>query len=326
LAAHTASTNNDSTWPRTLSSVTGPYPTAKVEGAALGMGEVGPANVALHRSGILPPDLMTGLTLYLIARQPRREAPPDSREPHAENGKRGAPGVSGSIWVRERAIYHRPIPSTDAFHVDGAQIGRHIRKGRRYASTWSKTVDSAGRLAGTNRTTGLVSYRVDNSLKDRVEGQGPDETPDLGADWTHAQDNPHLRELSDARVGQVLGGDSFVVSLAMMAARDTDNPDNPIHSDPASARAAGLKKPIAGGSHVQAFALELLMARFGPQVLLHGAYVDCRWKRPTEAEDAITPRAEVIEVRADRVAFSLEVRHETGPIAMVGSVVIPRPT
>jgi acyl dehydratase len=316
---------HDLLWPRPLSTVTGPYRAQKIEGAALGMGEFGPASVSLFHSGLLPPDMMTGLTLFLIARQPRPKSAVATTKSGKTSGKTGAPGVSGGIWVREQAVFHRPIASDDAFTVRGGQIGRHVRKGRRYANTESTTHDSRDQLTSENRTTGLISYRVDESLEDAVEGQSFDGMKPLAPDWTTAAENPHLDSLAEAHVGDKLGGPSLVVTLAMMAARDTDNPDNPIHSDPDSARAAGLKTPIAGGSHVQSFALELLMARFGPQVLLHGAYIDCRWKMPTEAGDAITPRAEVVDVQPDFVEFKIEVVHEKGPNAMTGSVTIPRP-
>jgi acyl dehydratase len=287
------------------------------------MGQHGAATVALIRSGNLPPDLMTGLTLFLIARQTR---PPSRESGNESNQKRkGAPGVSGRVWVRERVTYHRPIAVGDPFVVEGASTGRHIRKGRRYATTESSTHDSAGNLVATNLTTGLLAYRADENLEDSVEGLPLDEMTTPEPDWRVAGNNPHLAALEKVEVGEILGGDSFDISLAMMAARDTDNPDNPIHSDPEAARAAGLRKPIAGGNHVQAFAFEPLMDRWGPEVLLHGACVDTRWKAPTESDVAVTPRAEVIAVRPDRIEVALEVRITDGPIAMVASVVIPRP-
>ena len=123
----------------------------------------------------------------------------------------------------------------------------------------------------------------------------------------------------------MLGDTPLVVALSMMAARDTKDPNNPIHSDPEAAKAAGLAKPIAGGDHVKSFALELIMARFGPEVLLHGASFDTRWKAPTEADASITPRAIVTTVARDRVELRYEVQLTDGPMAMAGSVVIPRP-
>ena len=85
----------------------------------------------------------------------------------------------------------------------------------------------------------------------------------------------------------------MLVGLSLMAARDTDKPDNPIHSDPELARKAGLSKPIAGGSHVLAFALEVIMAEAGRYALLYGANFDIRWKTPVYAEATIYPTVKV---------------------------------
>lgn len=307
------------TWPQPLERVRGPFPADKVRGAALGMGDHAPASHSLLEDGWLSPDLMTGLTLHLLARQPRKPTA-------AASPSKGAQGVAGRIWVREQVTYHRPLPADDPFTVEGASTGRHIRKGRRYATTESTTRDSAGNLASTNRTTGLLGYRVDETLTDSAEGQSLEDMAPIEADWDAAARNPHLSALSEATAGEQLGGEPMTITLGMMAARDTDNPENPIHSDPEVARAAGLDKPIAGGSHVQAFALDVVMQRFGSGVLLHGARVDSRWRIPTECDVQIVPRAEVVGVHSDRVEIDFEVGLTGGIVAMVGHVTIPRPS
>ena len=324
----------DPIWPQPLQPVSGPYPENKLRGVAEGMGDAAPATLALIETGLLSPDMMTQFTLYLLARQPRsprksKTAASNTSETidasDTSKAAKGAPGVAGRIWAREQVTYHCPVASAEPFVIEGASTGRHVRKGRRYATTACATVDREGRRIGTNLTTGLLAYRVDEGLADSVEGQPLEDTETPRPDWDTAPNNPHLDALAAAEVGEVLGGHPLVMSLAMMAARDTDDPDNPIHSDPKVARAAGLAKPIAGGSHVQAFALELLMARFGPQVLLHGTHVDTRWKAPTEADVSITPRAEITAVEKDRVEATIEVRLTRGPVAMAGRLVIPRP-
>ena len=108
-----------------------------------------------------------------------------------------------------------------------------------------------------------------------------------------------------------------------MEARDTKKPDNPIHSDPELARKAGLSRPIAGGSHVLAFALEPIMAAAGPEALVHGASFDVRWKAPVYADLVIRPVAEVIEAEQDRVTFQLTATLEDGATAMTGTVTVP---
>lgn len=306
------------TWPQTLAPVTGPFAATRIDGAAKGMGASGPATCEVVGAGLVQPDLLTGMTLLLLARQPR--AP---RTEPAEKPAKASP-IAGGVWVREQFTIHRPLQRLDPFVVTGESTGRYVRKGRRYGTTTSQTHDTEGRLVATNLTTGLLSYRAEDGLTDQVEGLPLDDTPSPDPDWGAAAANPSKDRLATATVGQVLGGDEVIVSLATMAARDTASPDNPIHSDPEAAKAAGLKRPIAGGSHVLAFALEPIMATFGPEVLFHGAHFDARWKAPTHADTTIKATATVAVAEADRVGFDLHVTLvEEQATAMVGSVVIP---
>jgi hypothetical protein len=75
-------------FPRTLAQVVGPYPAAKIHGAAEGMGVYGGATRALVKQGLLVPDLITGMTLALLAKQPRK--------PRAD-GEQKASGVAGRV-------------------------------------------------------------------------------------------------------------------------------------------------------------------------------------------------------------------------------------
>ena len=96
-------------FPRTLAQVVGPYPVAKIHGAAEGMGVYGGATRALVKQGLLLPDLITGMTLALLAKQPRK--------PQAD-GEKKASGVAGRVWVREHFTIHRPVAHGDAWVVD----------------------------------------------------------------------------------------------------------------------------------------------------------------------------------------------------------------
>ena len=301
-------------FPRTLAQVVGPYPAAKIHGAAEGMGVYGGATRALVKQGLLVPDLITGMTLALLAKQPRK--------PRAD-GEQKASGVAGRVWVREQFTIHRPIAHDDAWVVDGESTGTYARKGRSYSTTASLSRTSSGDVFATNLTTGLFSYRPDPDLEDSMHGLPLADTPAPEPDWDAAASNPHAEALRSATVGQVVGGEPVLVSLTMMAARDTDNPDNPIHSDPEQAKKAGLAKPIAGGSHVLAFALEAVMAEFGSQSLLHGANFDVRWKAPTENDVHIVPKATVTQAEPDRLVLDLQVDLADGPTAMVGILTIP---
>ena len=106
----------------------------------------------------------------------------------------------------------------------------------------------------------------------------------------------------------------FAKASMMLADRFTDHD---------AAKKAGLRRPIAGGSHVLAVALEAVMAGVGDEVFLHGATIDARWKAPTEDGAVIVPSAEVTAVGADAVHVDLAVQLVDGPLAMVATAVIP---
>jgi acyl dehydratase len=303
-------------WPRPLHDSRGPIRADKLDGAAAGMGSWGAETRALAVDGLVPPDMLTGMTLYLLSTQPR-----GSR--HQQDIPGGSGGVAGGVWVRERFTIHRPLRRDDPFIVRGASEGRHVRKARRYGTTSSTTFNASGERVATNVTTGLLSYKVQAGLADGVEGRAPDDVPAPVPDWSVAGNNPCRERLVSLRGGEELGGYEVTVSLALMAARDTKTPDNPIHSDPELARRAGLSQPIAGGSHVLAFALEPILARAGRAALLHGASFDIRWKAPVYADRVIRPHARVTDVQADRVVFEIDASLEDGAIAMIGQVVVP---
>jgi len=157
------------TWPQPLEPVSGPFTEDRIEGAAEGLGEHGPATRSLVEHGFVPPDLICGLTLLLLARQPRRPRPAGRGHGPGASERQGS-GVAGGVWVRERYTIHQPLLRDEPFLVTGESTGRHVRKGRRYGTTASRTVDAEGRRVAHNLTTGLLSYRPDPDLADEVEG------------------------------------------------------------------------------------------------------------------------------------------------------------
>lgn len=303
-------------WPRPLVDAGGPIRAEKLDGAADGMGEWGAETRALAAEGLVPPDMITGLTLFLLSSQPRNPT-------KKQDIPGGGGGVAGGVWVRERFTIHRPLERDEAFTVRGESVGRHVHKSRRYGTTRSETVNAAGEPVATNLTTGLLQYEVQEGLADALEGQSPDEVASPAPDWGAAGSNPCRERLAALHEGDVLGGEPVRVSLALMEARDTNKPDNPIHSDPELARKAGLARPIAGGSHVLAFALEPIMATVGRHALLHGACFDIRWKAPVHADVVIHPRARVVETRDDRVVLDVDAVLDSGATAMTGQIVVP---
>ena len=306
------------TYPYALAPVHGPFPADKLAGAADGMGTYGDATRELVANGVVQPDLICGMTLALISDQPSFRGPTPRTD-----GK--VSGTDGGVWVRERFTIHRPVAVDDAWTVEGEATGTYVRKGRRYNTTISRSVGADGARFATNLSTGLNAYRPDPDLPDSEDGTPVAETPTPEPDRTAAANNPHLDALRALAVGDRFGDVDVPMTLAMMAARDTKNPNNPIHSDPEAARKAGLRRPIAGGSHVLAFALEAVMAGVGVEVLLHGSTTDVRWKAPTEDGAMIVPSAVVASTDESGVVFDLQVDLRDGPTAMVGSLIVPFP-
>lgn len=304
------------TWPKPLQSARGPIRADKLDGAAEGMGDWGAETKGLAAEGLVPPDMICGMTLFILSEQPR-----DPEKKQKIPG--GGGGVAGGVWVRERFTIHRPLQRDDRFSVEGENIGRHVHKGRRYGTSRCRTINAAGDIAATNLTTGLMAYKVEEGLAESLEGEDPNTIPAPAPDWTAAQNNPCQDQLCRLAPGQILGGYPVPVGLALMQARDTKKPDNPIHSDPELARKAGLSRPIAGGSHILAFALEPILAEAGRQALFHGANFDIRWKAPVYADLTIRPTARVSAVSENQIVFDIEATLEDDATAMTGRVTIP---
>jgi hypothetical protein len=279
------------------------------------MGAEGVAARALVERGLAPPELLTGLTLALIHEQPRRAAADGARRPSA---------VAGGVWVREELTVHAPPPLDEPLVISGAALRRFARGGRIYAVSASQTRDARGRLLASNCTTGLERYRRDPGLADFAEGVPEAEVPVAGPDRAAAAANPCLDALRALQAGDVLAGAPVEITLERLRDRDGPTPENPIHSDAAAARAAGLDVPIAGGAHVLAFLQEVLLQAWGDEALYHGAELDVRWVAPVRAGTKILPRAEVTRASPEGVELALEVRCD-GARALEGRARVPLP-
>ncbi len=290
--------------PRSLVSLEGSLPDELLEGCIVGLGpDAGPVREMVD-AGLVPPDALTGLTLYLLAHQPRR--------PRTGGQPRGA--IEGGVWVREQVTYHSPLASSDPVRITGRSAARFARRGRRYGVTLSETHHAEGRRVASNCTTGLLSYRKDPDLADERVGIPEEELSVPGPDWQFAADNPCLPRLREVREGEVLSREPIRVTLEMMRLRDAGRDHNPIHTDVAVAQREGLAAPIAGGSHVLSFLQAMLIEEWGMQSLVHGAHFDVRWVGQTYAESHITPRVRVTCATADEITCELEIEGEERPV------------
>ena len=292
--------------PDSLEPVRGPFEFERVDDGVASLGPFGITTRSLVGAGVAPPDLLMGMTLALLAGQPRaHRAPYDDR----------ASPIEGGVWVREQVTIHRPVRLDERWTVNGGTAQRFVRKGRRYGVTVAETVAADGEVLVSNRTTGLLSYQADEFAVDAAQAGPLGEVPVRVADRSAA-----------IVVERVAEGLSFTseapveVTLALMQRRDGRRPLNPIHSDPERARKAGLAAPIAGGSHIAAFVFEVLMRAWGAEILLHGANIDIRWTSPTFAGEFIEPRLTVTTLTSDLITLECVV----DPAKLRGIITIPR--
>jgi acyl dehydratase len=290
--------------PQKLIPIEGSLPPGICQGSIEGLGEYASGVRDCVGRGFVPPDVLTGMTLHLLARQPRR--------PREGEEKKGA--IEGGVWVREEVTYHAPMAVDEEVTVSGASMRRFSRRGRRYGMTVARTLGADGRLLVSNCTTGLLSYRRDPELADESEGVPDDELRLPAPDAAAASENPCLERLAALREGDVISAPRARISLEMMRRRDAGRDDNPIHTDPKVAEREGLAAPIAGGSHVLSFLQNRLMEEWGAECLLHGAHFDVRWIGQTYAESHVEARATVVESNTRRIRCELLIQGEDRPL------------
>lgn len=298
--------------PQPLSPLTGPLPANLAQGSVDGLGRyAGPVRALVERE-LVPPDVLAGMTLYLLAHQPRGTEP----------GKVKPGAVEGGVWVREQVTCHRPVPLDEGVVVSGESMARFAARGRRYGVTRSETRDRDGQRLASNLTTGLLSYRKDPKLEDQHLGVPERELPGMGPDVSLAFRNPCMDRLRSVRRAEVIVSEPVLVTLEMMRLRDAGRDQNRIHTDPAIAQQEGLAAPIAGGSHVLSFLQAMLMAAWGSECLLYGAHFDVRWVGQTYAESEITPRVTVTEASPVELRCKLEVEGQDRPV-LEGELRVP---
>ncbi len=301
--------------PQTLAPFHGTLAAELSHGAAEGLGPYGERVSELVQAGLVPACVLTGMTLHLLASQPRRPR---------EDGREAKKAIAGGVWVREQVTIHRPVALGQELVIRGESARRFSRRGRRYGVTSSETRDTDGRRLVSSCTTGLLRYRKEPGLPDGAEGRSEDAVAVPGPDLPAAAGNPAGDALTALGEGQRFEGERCLVSLEMMRARDAGRDDNPIHTEPSVAAAEGLAAPIAGGSHVLSFLHETLMRAWGTEALLHGAHFDVRWTGQTYAGTLVTPRARVERLTPQLAELSLEIEGEERA-AMVDTLLIPRP-
>lgn len=273
-----------------------------VERYVAGLGAYGLASRRLVDEGRVPPQALSGNTIFLAFS-------------HFD--------LAGGIYSREQVTLHRPVCVGETLSVAGEIGSSYVRRGRRFRIMTSETRDAAGILVASSRSTGAASFRGrDDGEEGSWLGRDPEQIRAPAPDLSAAAENPSAERLQGLDPGWRAEGEAVAVTLEMMRAEAGPESRNPIHTDPETALRAGLGRPIAGGPHVLAFVQELLMRELGGESLLWGAHFDVRWLRPVRTGDRVRPMAALSSRNEGLVVLELAAEGEEGT-AMVGTATVP---
>ncbi|MEM9405121.1 MAG: MaoC family dehydratase [Acidobacteriota bacterium] len=263
-----------------------------------GLGSDCPATKTLVDDGYLPPEALVAGSVHLLSS-------------HYE--------IAGGIYAREQLTLLRPVRLDEQLVVSGSLASRFVKRKRLYRQVLSTTRDRDGHTVASSRTTSLGRFRPQGRRGAMNLDRGSAEPPPISP---RPENHDHLPTLGSLSEGRSMTASPRLYTLSMMQAETGPDDRNPIHTDPAVARAAGLAKPIAGGPHVLSSLLELLHLELGGHALSHGAHLDVRWISPVEDGDAVTAR--VVVTGRSVTTLSLEGSASVGErLAMLARIEIP---
>jgi acyl dehydratase len=269
------------------------------DGWIAALGERQSASLALVGVGLVPPQGVSGSTIFL-------------GYSHYD--------LSGGVYSREQVTFHRPLHLDEPLSVAGSIAYSYPKRGRRYRVMASRTTDSRGRTVVSSRSTSVEAF-VESGVGSEESPKGEDVVAPT-VDPTLQSANPCVGKLLALSAGDVIRGTAQIVTLDMMLAWDGGQSHNPIHTDPARAAREGLGRPIAGGPQVLAFLQEALMEELGPEVFLYGSHFDVRWIAPVRTDTEVRSSAVVAEVRNGVLSFDLAMECDEDP-CLVGRASIP---
>ena len=272
-----------------------------IEGWLEALGDRCEASRALYDEGVVPPQGLTGSTIFLAFS-------------HFD--------LSGGVYSREQVTYHRPVAVGDTLEVTGTIAFTYVRRARRYRIMASQTTDGAGRLAVSSRSSGVVRFREDTDEGEESTASPGEDIPAPLPDPALAECNPSRRRLARLSPGDLIRGGPQRVTLEMMRVWEGRESRNPIHTDAEIARREGLSAPIAGGPHVLAYLQESMMAELGPRVFLYGSHFDVRWIAPVAAGGEVESEAVFRGVEDGLAGFELGMTCDGEP-CLVGKAVVP---
>jgi acyl dehydratase len=223
--------------------------------------------------------------------------------------------ISQSVHAGQRLRVEGLARIGQILTVTGVARDKFTKRGRRYVTSEVLTADERGVVLARGLMTGVLVYGEGETA---AEGPGhPAAAPEVAAGGAVA-----AASAGPAPPGAAKRLAPLVRTLTREAMVLYEPPGEVnLHTDDATARAAGLPASIATGTLVLAYVFDLLYRSYGPASLL-GTELDVRIRRPVFAGDRVETCADVLGAEAGRIRHAVRCRTPLGD-AVVGSAWVP---
>jgi acyl dehydratase len=191
--------------------------------------------------------------------------------------------------------------------VSGVAREKFTKRGRRYVSSEIFTEDAAGRVLARGLMTGVLVY-ADAAPAETADGSSRASVEAVAGAAAPAR-------LAPAAPARRLGPLRRTLTREAMVLYEPPGEVN-LHTDDATARAAGLPASIATGTLFLAYVFDLLYRGYGAGSLV-GTELDVRIRLPVFAGDVVETSADVLGTEAGRVRHAVRCRTARGD-AIVG--------
>jgi acyl dehydratase len=225
--------------------------------------------------------------------------------------------ISQSVHAGQRLRVEGLARIGQVLTVTGVARDKFTKRGRRYVTSEILTADERGVVLARGLMTGVLVYGEGETS---AEASGSAAAPGAAA----------AGPVAAASAGPAPpGAKKRLAPLVRTMTREAMVLYEPpgevnLHTDDATARAAGLPASIATGTLVLAYVFDLLYRSYGPASLL-GTEVDVRLRRPVFAGDRVETGADVLGTEAGRIRHAVRCQAPLGD-AVVGSAWVPEPS
>lgn len=222
--------------------------------------------------------------------------------------------ISQSVHAGQRLRVEGLARIGQILTVTGVARDKFTKRGRRYVTSEILTADERGVVLARGLMTGVLVYGEGESA-----AEGPAARAASGPAEPAVPAAPSEARGSAEAVRRLVPLVRTMTREAMVLYEPPGEVN--LHTDDATARAAGLPASIATGTLVLAYVFDLLYRSYGPASLL-GTELDVRIRRPVFAGDRVETSADVLGAERGRIRHAVRCRTPLGE-AVVGSAWVP---